>query len=334
MVKFVYDGGILLYKYAKRGNGGGDGRGRKHSKRERLFLFLKGKGHLDMPKGHIEKGETSLDAAKRETLEETGIDAVPDPYFKHTIVFWYVENGEKVKTTLAMYLAKAGEKSKVKVTEHSGYVWLSYKSAMKGNLFENEKELVRLANDYIDKKELLESINKDYEKMPERVEGWKLSRNFVPGEGPANAKVMVVGQAPGRNEDMQQRPFVGASGKLLDHLLRLAGLNRNSIYITSVVQFFPPKNRAPSTFEAMLCKTELLEQIYVINPAVIVLLGSVASRYVINVPNVMKRHGELIKGRYFITLHPAAAVRLKKNMPIIEGDFKKLKSILKSRGII
>jgi len=319
MVRFVFDGGVLFYKY--------------HKKR-RFYLFLKGKGHFDMPKGHIEKNETTIEAAKREALEETGISAELDRYFKHVIVFWYVEKGEKVKTQLTMFLAKAHENTKVKVTEHTGYSWLSYNQVMNSSIFENEKELVRIADDYIKKKEELDSINKEYKKIPEHQTNWALSKNFVPGDGPANAKIMLIGQAPGINEDIQMRPFVGASGKMLDHMLKLAGLKRDNIYITSVVQFFPPHNRMPKENEVFICASMLFEQIIVIDPSIIVLLGALASKVVIGVSNVMKRHGELIRGKYFVTIHPAAAVRLKKNIPIMEQDFRKLKTILKNSGLV
>ncbi len=313
MVVFVYDGGVLVYKYIKG---------------ERRYLFLKGKGHLDLPKGHIERGETSLEAAIRETFEETGMRVSPDRYFKHRVYFWYVEGGDKVKTELTMYLAKASNGAKVRVTEHSGYVWLTYGQVTGSAVFKNERDLIIAADTYIDKREALDRINAEYAALPRKFKGWNLSTKFVPGEGPADASIMVIGQAPGKNEDMQGRPFVGASGKLLEHLLRLAGLRREQVYITSVVQFFPPRNRQPTNDEIKACSDYLAKQISTIKPKLIVLLGAIAANEVAGKVGVMQMHGSLFKGKYFVTLHPAAAVRLKKNMPLIEEDFRKLKKVI------
>ncbi len=94
----------------------------------------------------------------------------------------------------------------------------------------------------------IRKLNLEYSRLP-RGRNWKLSERFVPGEEPLDAEVMIIGQAPGRNEDIQKRPFIGASGKFLDRLIRLAGLDRKLIYVCSVVQFFPPKNRVPTEFK-------------------------------------------------------------------------------------
>ena len=114
-------------------------------------------------------------------------------------------------------------------------------------------------------------------------------------------------------------------------MIELAGLGRNKVYITSVVQFFPPENRIPTDEETALCKPFLLRQIEIINPKLIVLLGSLAAKTLANVNSVTAERGNLLKvgGReYFIVLHPAAAVRLKKFVPQMELDFKKLKDII------
>jgi DNA polymerase len=95
------------------------------------------------------------------------------------------------------------------------------------------------------------------------------------------------------------------------------------------VQFFPPKNRAPTNSEIKVCKPFLERQLNIINPKIIVLLGSIAAHAVIGTEKVMKHHGELLHNKYFITIHPSAAVRLKKNVEIIRQDFEKLKKIIK-----
>src|SRR5207247_11321027 len=95
----------------------------------------------------------------------------------------------------------------------------------------------------------------------------------VPGEGPANAQIMFIGEAPGFNEDRQGRPFVGAAGKFLDELLALAGLRRSDVFIGNVVKHRPPNNRDPEPDEIAACAGYLERQIAAINPRVIVTLG-------------------------------------------------------------
>jgi uracil-DNA glycosylase family 4 len=183
----------------------------------------------------------------------------------------------------------------------------------------------------VNKKAEMEKLNLEYSMLPAKSREWKLSRNFVKGEGPLNAKVMVIGQAPGRNEDIQKRPFIGTSGKFLDKLINLAGLDRKAIYICSVVQFFPPETRVPTKEEIELCKRFLFRQIDILNPRLVILLGSVACRTVLGVEKVSQERGKIIKRHrrnYFISMHPAAAVRIRTKMPLMEGDFKNLKRIL------
>ena len=178
----------------------------------------------------------------------------------------------------------------------------------------------------------IRKLNLEYSRLP-RGRNWKLSERFVPGEGPLDAEVMIIGQAPGRNEDIQKRPFIGASGKFLDRLIRLAGLDRKLIYVCSVVQFFPPKNRVPTNDEINLCKRFLFRQIEIINPRLIILLGSVACKTVLDMEKVSKIRGSVVRkdGRtYFLSMHPAAAVRIRSKMPLMEGDFRKLRQIIKS----
>ncbi len=162
---------------------------------------------------------------------------------------------------------------------------------------------------------------------------WSLSNRFVAGDGPLDAKVMIIGQAPGRNEDIQKKPFIGTSGKFLDRLILLAGLERKRIYICSVVQFFPPKNRVPTKDEIELCKVFLFRQIELVNPKLVILLGAVACKTVLDMEKVSKIRGSLVKrdGRtYFVSMHPAAAVRIRSNMPLMEDDFRKLKQTARS----
>lgn len=176
-------------------------------------------------------------------------------------------------------------------------------------------------------------LNLRYAKLPGKERNWSLSKRFVPGEGPLDAKVMFIGQAPGQNEDVQLRPFIGTSGKFLTTLIAMAGLERKSVYIASVVQFFPPKNRVPTDEEIALCKEFLFRQIDIVDPVVIVLLGAVACKTVLDLDKVASIRGTSVKkgGRtYLISIHPAAAIRIRKNMPLMEMDFKNFKKAIKS----
>jgi DNA polymerase len=317
MVKRVFGAGAVVYF--------------KDGKTRFLFLVREG-GRFDLPKGKINAGESTHDAAAREVKEETGFDIAIDGSFEYDVDYSYALKGERIKKQVTMFLAEVDRDAKVRISEeHSRYAWLDYGSAMKKLQFEEWRKLITVANFYIDNKERMKKLNSEYSKLPAKRKNWSLSKRLVPGEGSLCAEVMFVGQAPGANEDIHSRPFIGSSGKLLDRLIGIAGLERHKCYITSMVQFFPPKNRIPTDIEIGECKGFLLKQIGMINPSIVVLLGAVAAKAIVGAEKIMKTHGTVIKKdgfTYFLTLHPAAAVRLKKNVPIIEKDFAKLKKLI------
>lgn len=152
----------------------------------------------------------------------------------------------------------------------------------------------------------------------------------VPGEGSVAAKIMFIGEAPGRKEAETGRPFVGRSGKLLTELLALIGIDRKNVFITSPVKYYPGK-RTPKISEIKHGKIHLFAQIKAIKPKLIVLLGRVAHKALIGSVKVSKIHGQTIKKDdrlYFSTFHPAAALRFPRIKKLIKGDFVKLKKIL------
>lgn len=106
----------------------------------------------------------------------------------------------------------------------------------------------------------------------------RIRTRAVPGEGPSPCEIMIVGEAPGREEDLEGRPFVGAAGKLLEKMLTAIGLSRREVYITNVVKCRPPGNRTPQEEEMKLCRPYLARQIRLIKPRAILALGSVAAR--------------------------------------------------------
>jgi uracil-DNA glycosylase len=136
---------------------------------------------------------------------------------------------------------------------------------------------------------------------------------FVEGEGPVDADIMLVGQNPGKEEDRTGRPFVGRAGKYLDKVLEQSGMQRNSIYLTSIVKCKTPDNRKPTKQEIAVSIPYLVKQIENIAPKLVVLMGKVAW------------HTPRSEGRtYMETYHPAAAMRFPEIQKKFENDFRKI----------
>ena len=155
--------------------------------------------------------------------------------------------------------------------------------------------------------------------------------NVVPGEGDPNAEIMFIGEGPGKNEDRQGRPFVGAAGSLLDEMLEAIGLNRGSVFIANMVKCRPPSNRDPQPDEIMACSKYLDRQIVVIDPLVIVTLGRVSLGKFFPGEGISKVRGSIryYEGRpIFPMLHPAAALYRRELKDTIYKDFKALPDIL------
>lgn len=153
----------------------------------------------------------------------------------------------------------------------------------------------------------------------------------VPGEGPAPAPVMLIGEGPGRNEDEQGRPFVGASGKFLEELLAAAGLQRAQVYITNVVKCRPPENRDPLPAEVAACAGYLERQIELVDPRVIVTLGRFSMARWFPVERISAIHGQARQfgARLVVPMfHPAAALHQPKIRPQLLEDFAKLPQLI------
>ncbi len=153
----------------------------------------------------------------------------------------------------------------------------------------------------------------------------------VPGEGNPNAKIVFIGEAPGKQEALTGRPFIGRSGKFLRANLETIGLAEKDVYITSPVKYLPKKG-TPTKQQIAHGRTHFLKQLEIINPKIIVLMGSVAALGTLGEPiAVAKLHGTTLKkdGRiYFFSYHPAAAIRFAKFRSVFSNDFKKLKKLL------
>lgn len=149
----------------------------------------------------------------------------------------------------------------------------------------------------------------------------------VPGEGPADAEIMFIGEGPGFHENEQGRPFVGASGKFLDQLLAQAELTRAEVFICNVVKCRPPGNRDPLPDEIAACNAHLEKQIKIINPSIIVTLGRISMGKFIPDVKISAVHGQMQKigDRFVIPMfHPAAALHQPQLKPSILGDFANL----------
>jgi DNA polymerase len=155
----------------------------------------------------------------------------------------------------------------------------------------------------------------------------------VPGEGKASARVMLIGEAPGREEDKSGRPFVGAAGRFLDTVLEGSGIDRDDLFITNIVKCRPPNNRTPRVGEVETCVSNyLFEQIETINPRLIVLLGGVAARKMLGVKSVDEARGRVIErdGRqYLVGYHPAVRFYREDLGEKVKEDFALLKRVLK-----
>lgn len=152
-------------------------------------------------------------------------------------------------------------------------------------------------------------------------------KNAVPGEGQLAARVMFVGEAPGRSEDEKGRPFVGAAGRILDEMLARAGIPRSQVFITNVVKCRPPGNRVPEEDEVAACRPYLDRQVALIRPRIICILGRTAYSSILGGGSITANRGRVIEKdgqKYFLTIHPAAAIYNKNMLSLLEADIKKL----------
>lgn len=131
----------------------------------------------------------------------------------------------------------------------------------------------------------------------------------VPGEGPAGAEILLVGEGPGRDEDRAGRPFVGRAGSILDRCLEEAGIDRSRIFITNVVKCRPPENRRPYRGEVDACRIYLDSQIELLRPKAVILMGNAAARAVLDAEGIAELRGRVHRGRFIVTFHPAAILR-------------------------
>lgn len=159
--------------------------------------------------------------------------------------------------------------------------------------------------------------------------------NVVFGEGNPHARVMIIGEAPGKNEDLQGKPFVAAAGKFLDELLEVAGLKREDVFIANVLKCRPPSNRNPKPEEIEACATFLRQQTQTISPDVIVTLGNFATQFILRTGvGITHLRGTVQRAGRFLVLpvfHPAAAIYDRSKRDVLLSDFERVGSLVRDR---
>lgn len=153
----------------------------------------------------------------------------------------------------------------------------------------------------------------------------------VPGEGPIDAEVLFIGEAPGMNEDRQGRPFVGQAGQFLTELIAAAGMGRDEVYICNILKCRPPSNRDPMPGEIEACDDYLARQIDLIDPKVIVTLGRFSMSRYFPRQAISRIHGQEreVDGRIVVPMyHPAAALHQRNLRDTLLDDFRRLPALL------
>lgn len=159
---------------------------------------------------------------------------------------------------------------------------------------------------------------------------YKTKNCDVSGGGNLKAKILFIGEAPGKDEDLKGKPFVGRAGKLLDELFLSIKMSREKVFITNLVKHRPPKNRKPQKKELKECLPYLLKQIEIIKPELIVLLGSFSLSVFFPKEKISKSHGQFLKkdNQIYLSLyHPAAVIYNQKLKKTLIRDFKKNKGL-------
>ena len=189
-------------------------------------------------------------------------------------------------------------------------------------------------------------VEKTLQKLKTKAEACQRCRlhetrtNVVFSDGPPTVKMMMVSEAPGFWENQRKIPFAGAAGKNLNELLRMIGSNRKDVYICNVLKCRPPRNRDPLPDEIEACRPFLDGQISAIKPKLVVALGRIAARVLLDrYVSMGREHGTLTDCSYagvnfklFVTYHPAAAIYGAETKRKLQADFLKLKRILKTLG--
>lgn len=173
-----------------------------------------------------------------------------------------------------------------------------------------------------------------------KCELWKTRNKPLVGDGSVDAKILVIGESPGHNEDIQGKAFVGEAGKILDQLLNSINLKRDEIYITNILKCHPPKNHNPTGKEIDSCVEYLRRQIEIIKPEVIISLGKYSSKelfseFNLNFSMISELHGNIFevekqfrKIKLVPMYHPAVACYRQEMLDILKEDFKRIGEVI------
>ena len=179
----------------------------------------------------------------------------------------------------------------------------------------------------------------------QRCELYETRTNPVVGEGSLDADLFFIGEAPGYNEDQQGRPFVGRAGAILDELLDSIGLKRSEVYIANILKCRPPKNRNPKTSEITACTPHLEKQLDIIDPTVILPMGSFSTEYVfdkfdLSFTKISQLHGEIVSKntlydqlRILPLYHPAVATYNPNKKTVLLEDIAQVKPFILSKSV-
>jgi DNA polymerase len=186
------------------------------------------------------------------------------------------------------------------------------------------------------KSEKLEKLNKTMSKCSTCILRSSCTQ-VVFGTGNPEAKIMFIGEAPGKKEDETGEPFIGSSGKILDKMLASIKIKREEVYLTNICKCRPPENRDPLLEEIEACWPWLEKQIAIINPKIIITLGKYALNCFLPLAKISEVHGQIIsadikkigKINLFPLHHPAAARQNKKTRALFNEDFQKIPKLLK-----
>ena len=214
---------------------------------------------------------------------------------------------------------------------------IEYYNLINSNLFLSNMPIKRTLKNSTNvlrgtKKEKLDKLKKKIQ-LIENCRLKKNAKNLVFGDGSINSKIMIIGEGPGANEDMEGKPFVGRAGKLLDKMLNSIKLDRTKVYISNVVNYRPPENRKPTEEEIQRYLPYLITHIEIINPKILVLLGSTALNALIGIEEVISK----ARGKWFekkigeintwiiASFHPAFLMRQPEQKKLAWIDLKMIR---------
>ena len=224
---------------------------------------------------------------------------------------------------------------------------IEYYSIFNANLLLSDKPIKRIIDNQTSGLSFAGSKIQKLEKLKKKIleikncDLKKNATNLVFGDGNINANIMIIGEGPGAQEDIVGKPFVGRAGKLLDKMLESINLNRKKVYISNIVNYRPPENRRPTDSEISKYLPYIQKHIEIINPKILVLLGSTALNSLIGSEEIiskvrgkwMKKEIGIIKPWIIVSFHPAFLMRQPQQKKMAWIDLKMIRDKIKTLGL-